>query len=175
MTDTAPETTLDERFSSEGATALPWAEGVDRLTAAGTYWLSTVRADGRPHVTPLLAVWSAGALHFCTGPGEQKAKNLANNANCALTTGTESADAGLDVIVEGEAIRVHDGERLHELAAAWETKYGPDWHFDVDVEGGAFVNPGGGPAYVFAVTPRVAFGFAKGEPFGQTRWRFHNS
>ncbi len=30
---------------------------------------STVRPDGRPHVTPLLAVWADDALHFCTGPG----------------------------------------------------------------------------------------------------------
>lgn len=173
MAGNAPVTELDPRFSSDGATAVPWVEAVERLTAAGTYWLSTVRADGRPHVTPLLAVWSGDALHFCTGSGEQKAKNLARNPQCVLTTGTNSADDGLDVVVEGAAARVRDEARLRELAAAWESKYGPAWHFDVRDD--AFVNPGGGPAYVFAVAPRVAFGFAKGEPSGQTRWRFERA
>ena len=45
------------------------------------------RGDGRPHVTPLPAVWSDGALHFCTGPTEQKGVNLAANPACVLTTG----------------------------------------------------------------------------------------
>lgn len=35
-----------------------------------------MRADGRPHVTPLVAVWLDGAPHFSTGPAEQKAVNL---------------------------------------------------------------------------------------------------
>ena len=35
-------------------------------------WLTTVRADGRPHVTPLVAVWLDDAIHFSTGPEEQK-------------------------------------------------------------------------------------------------------
>ncbi len=46
------------------------------LEASEIFWLSTVRRDGRPHVTPLPAMWLDGALHFCTGPEEQKAKNL---------------------------------------------------------------------------------------------------
>ena len=41
--------------------------------------LSTVRADGRPHVTPLVAVWLDGALYFCTGEGEQKERNIRRN------------------------------------------------------------------------------------------------
>ena len=48
------------------------------------YWLSTVRPDGRPHVTPLLGIWLDGALYFCTGPDERKAKNLARNPRCIL-------------------------------------------------------------------------------------------
>jgi hypothetical protein len=48
---------------------------------------STVRPDGRPHVTPLIAVWHAGALWFATGPEERKARNLAENPSCVLTPG----------------------------------------------------------------------------------------
>ncbi len=39
-------------FSEPGSTPTPWAEGLEQLRAADTFWLSTVRPDGRPHVTP---------------------------------------------------------------------------------------------------------------------------
>lgn len=67
------------------------------------FWLSTVRHDGRPHVTPLAAIWLDGALHFCAGSQEQKAKNLESNQRCILTTGTSQLRSGLDVVVEGTA------------------------------------------------------------------------
>jgi hypothetical protein len=162
-------TELDPRYSAPQAGALPWADARERLAAAEVYWLSTVRPDGRPHVTPLIAVWSGEALHFCTGPDERKARNLEGDREVVLTTGSGRLDEGVDLVLEGEAVRVTDEPRLRELAAAWREKYGPDWRFDV--RDGAFVGDGG-PALVFAVAPRTVFGFAKGDPFGQTRWRF---
>ena len=77
--DTArePTTELDPRYSSEGASPLPWAEGRRRIEEAGIFWIATVRPDGRPHVTPLISVWLDGAAYFCTGPQERKARNLA--------------------------------------------------------------------------------------------------
>ena len=59
-----PTAELDARFSSDGATALPWADVVAALERAEMFWLSTVRRSGRPHVTPLPAVWLDGSLHF---------------------------------------------------------------------------------------------------------------
>ncbi|WP_406860563.1 pyridoxamine 5'-phosphate oxidase family protein [Streptomyces sp. HUAS MG47] len=162
-------TELDPRYSAPRAGALPWAGARERLAAAEVFWLSTVRPDGRPHVTPLIAVWSGEALHFCTGPDERKARNLERNREVVLTTGSGRLDEGLDLVLEGEAVRVTDEPRLRELAAAWREKYGQDWRFEV--RDGAFVGDGG-PALVFAVAPRTVFGFAKGDPFGQTRWRF---
>jgi hypothetical protein len=38
-------------------------------TAPATYWLATVRPDGRPHVMPILAVWVNGMLFFAAGQG----------------------------------------------------------------------------------------------------------
>ncbi|WP_405661764.1 pyridoxamine 5'-phosphate oxidase family protein [Streptomyces sp. NBC_01166] len=166
----APETALDPHYSSEGAAARPWAEAVSLLERAELYWLSTVRPDGRPHVTPLIGLWSDGALHFCTGPSERKARNLESNPEVVLTTGANTLNEGFDVVVEGRAARVTDERRLIALAEAWEAKYGADWHFGVT--DGMFSNGAGGRAEVFAVTPRTAFGFAKGDPFGQTRWCF---
>ncbi|MEU5654151.1 pyridoxamine 5'-phosphate oxidase family protein [Streptomyces sp. NPDC047737] len=166
----APDTALDSRYSGEDATARPWAEAVALLEGAELYWLSTVRPDGRPHVTPLIGLWSNGALHFCTGPSERKARNLAGNPEVVLTTGTNTLDEGFDVVVEGRAARVTEEPRLIALAEAWEAKYGAEWHFGVT--DGMFSNGAGGRAVVFAVTPRTAFGFAKGDPYGQTRWSF---
>ncbi|MFD3414937.1 pyridoxamine 5'-phosphate oxidase family protein [Streptomyces cyaneofuscatus] len=170
LSATGPATELDARYSSEGGTARPWPETAAVLADAPLYWLSTVRPDGRPHVTPLIGVWSQGALHFCTGPAERKARNLAANPEVVLTTGANALDSGFDVVVEGRADRVTDHARLTALTREWEAKYGADWHFDV--EDGSFVQPEAGHAHVFAVHPRTVFGFGKGDPYSQTRYRF---
>jgi hypothetical protein len=166
---TEPTTELDARFSSDGARPTPWADARRALAEAELFWISTVRSDGRPHVTPLIAVWFEDALWFCTGPGEQKAKNVGRNAQCVLMTGTSEWDDGLDVVVEGDATRLTDDARLRRVATAYEEKYGSPWHFEV--RDGAF-HGGGGEAWVFAVAPTVAFAFAKSDVGGQTRYRF---
>ena len=57
-----PQTTLDRRYSSDRATATPWETARDALAGAEIYWVTTVRPDGRPHSTPLIAVWLDDAL-----------------------------------------------------------------------------------------------------------------
>jgi hypothetical protein len=163
----APE--LDTRFSSEGATPTEWSEARKRLEDAEIFWISTVRPDGRPHVTPLIAVYLDDALYFSTGPNERKAKNLAQNPQCILTTGCNALEDGLDLVVEGEAVRITDETSLWRVAELHESKYGRDWHYDV--RDGVFVH-GSGTALVFEVSPRKALGFRKGAEFSQTRWRF---
>ncbi|MFJ2309104.1 pyridoxamine 5'-phosphate oxidase family protein [Streptomyces sp. NPDC087846] len=169
MSGFQPYAELDGNYSDAGATACPWPVARDLLTGAEVYWLSTVRPDGRPHVTPLIGVWADGALHFATGAEERKARNLAANPEVVVTTGNNTMGEGLDVVVEGRAERVRDDGRLSLLATAWEAKYGPEWHFDV--RDGAFAS-GGRTALVFEVRPRTVFGFGKGALFSQTRWRF---
>src|SRR5438128_145585 len=156
----APEPELDARFSQPGAKPTPWADVRRTIEDAELFWISTVRKDGRPHVTPLPAVWQAGCLYFCTGPGEQKGVNLRSNRACVLTTGGNLWKSGLDVMVEGLAQRVSDEARLRALAQAWETKYAGDWHFDV--ADGAFHHEGG-EALVFEVAPTKILAFAKGD------------
>ena len=56
----APVTQLDERFSGPGTDPTTWASAREVLEGAQISWISTVRADGRPHVTPLVAVWLDG-------------------------------------------------------------------------------------------------------------------
>lgn len=177
-TSAEPVAELDVRFSSADATARPWADVVAAIERAEIFWLSTVRRDGRPHVTPLPAMWLDGALHFCTGPAEQKARNLESNPQCVLTTGTDRFSSGFDVVVEGRAVRVTDPTRLEPLAAMWKAKLG--WPFDVvdggfretasEIAGEEFGERG--TAHVFAVAPTKVLAFGKGEPFSQTRYRF---
>ena len=161
-----PVTQLDERFSDPDTQPTTWAAARDVLEGAQLSWLSTVRADGRPHVTPLVTVWLDGALHFTTGPTEQKALNLDKNRHVALTTGCNSWDQGLDVVVEGEARRVTDRATLERLAAAWRTKWDGSWQFDAVDEG--FHHEAGGSALVFAVEPAKVLAFGKGT-FTHTR------
>lgn len=165
-----PTAELDARFSDSSATPTPWDAAREALGTAEIFWVTTVRPDGRPHVTPLIAVWLDGTLYFCTGATERKALNLAQNVHCAVTTGCNTYSTGLDLVIEGEAIQVLDDTALQHIADAYEAKYGPVWHFDV--RDGAFVGGEGTVAQVYAVAPTVAFGFSKGEPFGQTRWTF---
>ena len=168
MADVEPIAELNEGFSSPDAELRPWAEVAEVLAAAEIFWLSTVRRDGRPHVTPLPAVWLDGALHFCTGSTEQKTRNLAHDPRCVLTTGANRLREGLDVVVEGCARRVTDTARLHELAALWKSEL--DWNFAV--ADGAFRDGAGRHGLVYAVTPGKVLAFGKGEPFSQTRYRF---
>jgi hypothetical protein len=76
---------------------------------------------------------------------------------------------GVDVVVEGSASVVHDEVVLREVAEAVAAAHGGSWRFTV--ADGMF-HHGPGRALVFGVRPDVGFGFATGNPPGQTRWRF---
>jgi general stress protein 26 len=165
-----PVTTLDTRFSEPDAVATGWEETRHVLETAELFWISTVRSDGRPHVTPLVAVWLEDSIHFTTGPTEQKAVNLQGNPHVILTTGCNMWDGGVDVVVEGDAVQLTDEATLKRLAEAWTTKWDGRWHFEVHQ--GAFRHDGpGGTSLVFSVRPTKIFAFTKGT-FGQTRHRF---
>src|SRR3954447_22926358 len=71
-----PTTALDSRFSDTAAVATSWSDTRHALETAELFWITTVRNDGRPHVSPLVAVWLDDAIHFATGAAEQKAVNL---------------------------------------------------------------------------------------------------
>ncbi len=88
-----------------------------------------------------------------------------------VTTGVDTWAAGMDVIVEGAGQRITDQTELQATADAYEGKYGAVWHFDVG-DGAFATNNGSGEAWVFEVTPTTAHAYAKGEPGGQTRYRF---
>jgi general stress protein 26 len=163
-----PTATLDPRFG-DATEPLLWGEVTGLLAGAELYWLTTVRVDGRPHVTPLVGVWHEGAFWFCTGKAEQKTRNLEGTGAVAVTTGCNSWEAGTDVVVEGTAERVTDLATLRAAADAWFDKYGGSWHFTVHPEGG--FDSLGQLAHVYRVRPDKVLAFAK-DPHGQTTFRF---
>jgi nitroimidazol reductase NimA-like FMN-containing flavoprotein (pyridoxamine 5'-phosphate oxidase superfamily) len=163
-----PATALDPRFSDPEAHATDWRETQRALESAQLFWISTVRADGRPHVSPLVAVWLDDALYFTTGETEQKARNLRANANVILTTGCNTWDKGLDVVVEGAAVRVDDDSLLRRLADAWSRKWDGQWRYEV--RDGRFHHDAG-EAICFKVAPTKVLAFGKGT-FSHTRYRF---
>jgi general stress protein 26 len=163
---------LDTRFSHPDAEATGWDETRRALEQAELFWATTVRSDGRPHTTPLVAVWSDGTVYFSTGVDEQKEINLRNNRRVILMTGRNDWDQGLDIVVEGEAERVEDRDRLERAAVVWSTKWDGRWNYVVTDTG--FEHPNDSDhnqILVFAVRPERVLVFGK-DRFSQTSHRF---
>lgn len=163
MATTEPATELHREFSSDSATPTPWSEARQRLEQAEVYWLTTVRPDGRPHVTPVVSVWDDGALYFSTGPSERKADNLAHNSQCIVTTGCNAMAGGLDIVIEGAAGLVRDEGRLQRVADRFTSKYEAPFNFSAEQLA---------EALVYELVPTRAFGYGRGESFSATRYRF---
>jgi len=173
MAGTTPHTELEPGFSAPGAAAEPWTTALDQLRGAEIFWISTTRPDGRPHVTPLIAVWHDAALWFTTGAHERKARNLAHNPACTLTTGSNHMNDGLDIVLEGQAECIKDHALLRAVADTYLAKYGEDWRFTV--RDGVFEHEGlheSIRSLVFRLRPHRGLGFRRGAVFGQTRWLF---
>ena len=144
-----------------GAAPLPWKWAVEQLTRARNYWITTIRADGRPHVRPVWGVWLDDAVQFSTGA--RHAANIARDAR--VTVNLESGDEC--VIVEGTATAVSDPRERRAFAAAYEPKY--NWPMSLD-----FVD------VVYVVRPSVVLGWIAHDIAPEatlfqataTRWRF---
>src|ERR1700712_5631852 len=80
-----------------------------------TFWLTTLNADGSPHVTSVGAIWHAGAAWFQTGDRTRKARNVTRDPRCTISVATK----GFDVTVGGDAQLVTDPATVAEIAALW--------------------------------------------------------
>lgn len=164
----APTAQFDPRFSAPAAEAATWAAAEELLAAAELYWITTVRSDGRPHVTPLVGLWHDGAFWFTTGIGEQKQHNVEGCRDVAVTTGTNGWNSGTDVVVEGRATRASGAALMQALADRYLEKYGEDWRFE---PGEDTLSEPDNPSWVYRVDPSKVLVFAK-DPHGQTSFRF---
>jgi hypothetical protein len=136
-----------------------------------TTWLTTINQDGSPHVTAVGALWLDGTFWFQTGARTQKARNVSLDPRCSIALSIRDAD----VVVEGDASRVTDGDTVARLAAAWASN---GWPAEPDASGAGITAPfnaplqGPPPWNVYRVEPRSATVTLGTEPGGLTRFRF---
>jgi PPOX class probable F420-dependent enzyme len=89
-----------------------------RLREARNYWLTTTRADGRPHAMPVWGVWLDDGLWFGTGLESVKGRNLTRDPRAVV-----HLESGDDVVIlEGTAERAESDAAY----AAYAEKYGID-------------------------------------------------
>lgn len=148
-------------FPKDKKGLLPWSWAERRLRKSHNYWMTTVTPEGRPHVMVVWGLWQDGRFLFSTGSKSRKARNLAANANCVVST--EHAHEA--VIVEGVA-EIADVAARRKMIPVYERKY----EFDLSAMKDdilAMKEP------VFAVRPRVVFGlWEKHFQNKSTRWKF---
>ena len=144
-----------------GTGLLPWSWAEQRLKKSHNYWITTVKPDGSPHTMVVWGLWIDGQFLFSTGSKSRKARNLARNPNCVVST--EHAHEA--VIVEGTA-RVADVPTRRRLLAKYSRKY--DWDMaSMENDILSMKEP------VFAVRPRVVFGLWEKKFMEKTtRWIF---
>jgi PPOX class probable F420-dependent enzyme len=144
----------------EGTGLLPWSWAVDRLKASRNYWVTTLWPDGRPHVMPVWGVWDGEALSFSSSLRSRKARNVAADPRCVVTT----EDAAEPVVLEGSAAIISDREAIVRFVDLMNAKY--DAGMTVE-----FLDPAVNAT--IRVRPRWAFGIAHDDFTGSpTRWVF---
>jgi Pyridoxamine 5'-phosphate oxidase len=158
---TQPVTERDARFSDTAAVAADWDQTRRTLEAAELFWIATVRADGRPHATPLVGVWLDDAIYFATGFGEQKAVNLRTNQNVILMTGCNEWERGLGRRGRGRGRPSDRRERPQTAHKGVGDEWDGRWHYEVH-EGGFRHDANADAILVFSVQPAKVLAFAKG-------------
>lgn len=158
-----------ERYARPDLPGLTWADALEELGRAQTYWLATSRPDGRPHVVPVLAVVTDGVVHLAASPDTRKARNLAGDPRATLTTHGER----FDLVVEGELRRCTATPALQAVARAYDRKYGwPVTVADDALHGDGAPTAGPPPYHVLRLRPERAYGFPTADDVPATRWTF---
>lgn len=134
---------------------LDWSWAEERLMASRNYWVTTTRADGRPHAAPVWGYWHDGALVFSTDPSSVKGHALAARPDVVI-----HLESGDDVVIcEGRVERVPQSD-LATVNELYSAKY------DVGVDPD---NPNHG---VYRLRPAVVLAWREQDfPTSATRFR----
>ncbi|SRR5690554_2517206 len=156
-----PQMPKDYGVPDDEQSMLSWEETEKQLEEAHNYWIGTVRPNGRPHASPVWAVWLDNHLYFDGSPETRRHRNLAANPNMVahLESGSNV------VIVEGEAHQVEKPPRAltSRVAAAYRKKYTESGYAPTDDQW----DEGG----LYEMKPRVALAWTQ-FPTNCTRWHF---
>jgi hypothetical protein len=141
---------------------MPWSRAADALGTGSVgpeipCFLGTVRPDGRPHAAGIGVAVHDGSVYFTSGPGTRKSQNLLLNPACTLSLRLD----GIDLVLEGTAVRVADAAELALVASLFDEGGWP-----ATATGDAITAPysaqsaGPGPwhLYRFRSPPRSAWG-----------------
>lgn len=153
-----PKLPKEYGLPADDAGLLSWEWVVERLEKAKNYWVCTTRPDGRPHSTPVWAIWSNGTLYFDGHPRTRWARNIAHNPTISIHL--ESGDEV--VILEGnvEDISTLEQGLAEQLAAISNSKYSYSTAVDEMVSRG-----------LFAFHPHIVLAWSE-FPKTMTRWQF---
>jgi hypothetical protein len=173
MTQLKPVMTknLDTQY---GTPTLDWDQIEARIAAfkAGpgrSWFLGTVRPDGRPHAAAIGHVWHEGALYFTTHPAAQKTTNLLADPRCTIAAGLED----YDFVFEGTAARVTDPDVLAAVAAKYrELGWPAEAQGDVVAAPYSAPSAGSGPWHLYRVEVLAVVATAMAQPGGVTKWWF---
>lgn len=91
-----------------------------RLGAERNVWLTTLRPDGSPHVTPIWFTWDGRAFWMCTSSGNVKVRNLRADPRVALAL----EDGDRPIVAEG-AVTFYTRPYPAAVIAAFRTRF--DW------------------------------------------------
>jgi Pyridoxamine 5'-phosphate oxidase len=146
--------------ADEGSGLLPWAWAEDRLTRSRNYWVGTLWPDGRPHSMPGWGVWDGEAFWFSSSRRSRKARNIASDRRCVVTT----EDGNEPVVLEGEAAIAADTDAIAHFIELMNAKYQAGMTAE-------FLDPAVNAT--MRVQPRWAFGITHDDFTGApTRWLF---
>jgi PPOX class probable F420-dependent enzyme len=151
----------------QGFSQAPDSGGPDRHTC----WLTTINADGSPHVTGIGALWHDDAFWFETGRSTVKGRNVERDPRCVVSIALHD----FDLAVEGDAALITDPDTVSTMAVLWAAE---GWPCRVDDSGQAltadYSAPSAGPPpwSVYRITVRRASALATVAPGGATRWTF---
>jgi hypothetical protein len=156
---------------------IPWSRAVEQLNRleprggirGPTCWLTTTRADGRPHIAGVVGFWGEDTLYFVSGPRTTKARNIARDPRCSFAISLPD----LDLVLDGTVSRVADPLTLDRVAQGFAAR---GWPLEVegDVVTASFAAPTAPPPpwHLHAFKPKTALGVATAGQAGATRWHF---
>lgn len=173
-TEVMPRTGVGAGATTEAGATTPfqWSAVQQAFRAAEReFWLTTVNAEGRPHVAPVFAAWADSSFFVATKATARKTRDLQDNGRCVVATNTGDAH----VVVEASARRVHDPSTMDQASAAFaEVYHWPTTVVDDEIDAPySAPTSGGPPLQIWELVPVKAFGFpTDGETAAPTRWRF---